>query len=406
MQRLPLEGVRVVDFCDAWHGPHLTQWLGVMGAEVIKIESALRPNSTRTASLPGKSEPAGFNRSVDYGVFNYGKMDITLNMTQPKAVELVKKLVKVSDVVTENFGGAVLDRWGLGYQDLRKIKRDIIVYAGSGYGRTGPRKEFPAFAGVADAFSGMGCLNGYASGKPLVIGSYGWTDMLSGQQGAFAVLAALYHRSLTGEGQYIDLSMSEVGLTFIPEVAMDYVMNKRVRQRVGNRDDIMAPHGCYRCQGEDRWVAIAVSNQEEWQALCNAVGHPEWATREEFRDELSRWKNQDELDKLIGEWTINYDHYEVMERLQKAGVMAGASLSPSELVSDPQLRERGFFVDLEHPEMSKLTLAGLPWKLSDTPKGNYLRPALLGEHNNYVFGELLGLSREEIKQLQEEKVIY
>jgi len=175
---------------------------------------------------------------------------------------------------------------------------------------------------------------------------------------------------------------------------------------VGNRDDIMAPYGCYRCRGEDKWVAIAVSSDEEWVAFCNAIGHPDWSRKEEFSDVLVRWKNQDELDRLIGEWTINHDHYEVMQALQKAGVMAGASLKVEEVADDPHLKENGFLVDIEYPDKTKLRRTGLPWRLSDTPKGNYRYCPSLGEHNDYVFGELLGISKEEIKRLEEEKVIY
>jgi len=405
VQKLPLDGARVVDFTAIWHGPHLSQWLGVMGAEIIKIESSLHPDITRSRFVFGK-ERAGLNLSVDFAALNYGKKDVTLNMAQPKARELAREIVKISDIVADNFGGGVMERWGLGYPDLKKLKPDIIVYSGSGYGRTGPYKDLPAFASVVEAFTGLHSITGHVGGEPAQMASHAWDDLVAAQHGVFAILAALYHRSKTGEGQYIDLSMSEAGAAFLAEPIMDYTMNGRVAGRVGNRDNIMAPHGCYRCRGQDKWVAIAVSNEEEWIAFCKAIGNPEWTKEERFGNELSRWKNQEKLDKLIGEWTINYDHYEVMERLQKAGIMAGASLDMEELAHDPHLKERDFFVEMEHPEMGRLSLPGLPWRLSNTPKGNYQCPPLLGEHNDYVFGELLGLSKEEVRQLKEEKVIY
>lgn len=406
MQKLPLEGIRVIDFCAVWHGPHLTQWLGVMGAEVIKIETILRPDSTRRAYAGGQLTSAGPNVSSGFAALNYGKKAITLDMNQPKAIELIKKLVMVSDVVVDNFGGPVMERWGLGYADLKKLKPDIIVESGSGFGRTGPNKESPAFAPIIDAFNGSIAVNGYLGGEARTMGSRGWTDLSAAQHGAFAVLAALYHRSKTGEGQYIDLAMTEAGLAFISEVVMDYTMNERIGKPQGNRDRIMAPHGCYRCQGKDKWVAIGVANDEEWTAFCNAIGNPEWAKREEFSNGLSRWENQDELDRLIGTWTINHTQYEAMEILQKAGVMAGASLDLEALQNDPHLKERHFLINIEHPEMGKLNLIGLPWRLNGSPEGNYLHPPLLGEHNDYVFGNLLGLSKDEITQLKEEKVIY
>ncbi|MFC1932734.1 CaiB/BaiF CoA transferase family protein, partial [Chloroflexota bacterium] len=376
----------------------------VMGAEVIKVETRLYPDSSRMSITPGK--PTGLNQAIFFADVNYGKKGITLNMNQPKAVELVKELVKLSDIVVDNFGGPVMERWGLGYSDLKKIKPDIIVLSACGWGRTGPYAERPAYASIIDAYSGFSFANGYVGGEPVAVGAAGWVDSVTAEHGVFAIMAALYHRSKTGEGQYIDLSMTEVELAFLPELVMDYTMNERVRGRAGNRDDIIAPHGCYRCRGEDKWVAIAVSSKEEWIAFCNVMGNPEWTRKEEFSDALSRWKNQEELDRLIGEWTINYTHHEVMEMLQRAGVMAGASLDLEELVNDPHLEERDFLVDIEHPEMGKLRHTGLPWRLSDTPKGNYQRAPLLGEHNDYVFGELLGMSREEIKRLEEEKVLY
>ncbi|MBE0415452.1 MAG: CoA transferase [Dehalococcoidia bacterium] len=405
MQKLPLEGIRVVDFTVAWAGYHITQWLAVMGAEVIKIESSLHPDMMRTFFAQDMTLVLGLNLSVSFAVLNYGKKGCTLNMNHPKAREVAKAIVKVSDIVAENFGGPVMERWGLGYSDLKKLKPDIIMYSGSGYGRTGPYKEFPAFAPIIDAFAGFTALNGYIGGEPRPFGVGGWTDLTAAHHGVFAILAALYHRSKTGEGQHIDLSMSEVAAALLPEAIIDYTMNDRVRGRLGNRDDIMAPHGCYRCRGEDKWVAIAVSSEEEWKAFCEVIGNPEWTRDERFRDGLNRWRNQEELDKLIQEWTLNHTPYEIMEMLQKAGVMAGPSSNTEELVQDHHLEERDFFVDIDHPEMGRVRLARLPWRLSDSPRGNYQHAPLLGEHNDYVFGELLNMSGEEIARLKEEQVI-
>ncbi|MFC2070820.1 CaiB/BaiF CoA transferase family protein [Chloroflexota bacterium] len=406
MQKLPLEGIRVIDFSQVRMGPQITQWLGVMGAEVIKIETRAVGGPPRIWTIPEGEEPRLPPQAIYFADLNYSKKGITLNMKEPRAVELIKELSKISDIVVENFGGPVMDRWGIGYADLKKLKPDIICYSGSGFGRTGPFREHPVYAPVAEAYSGSSFTNGYIGGEPVSVGIGGWTDSVAGQQGLFSILIALYYRSKTGEGQYIDLSMTEARIASAPEPVLDYVINGRVRGRMGNRDDFMAPHGCYRCSGDDKWVAIAVSNDEEWVAFCNAIGNPEWTKREEFSDTPGRWENQDELDRRISEWTISHDHYEVMQILQAAGVMAGATLDLGEVANDPHLRERGILVDMEHPKMGKATLASLPWKLSDIPKGNYQFPPLLGEHNDYVFGELLGLSKEEIKRLEEEKVIY
>jgi crotonobetainyl-CoA:carnitine CoA-transferase CaiB-like acyl-CoA transferase len=389
-------------------GPQLTQWLAVMGAEVIKIETNLRQEVSKMqmAKATGEQEAVDTKRVGYFASLNYGKKSITLNMKHPKAVEIVKELAKVSDIVAENFGKAVMEHWGLGYNDLNKIKPDIIYYAGSGWGRTGPYSERPAYSPIIDAFTGIAYANSFPGGEPMGLGVRGWNDSISAQHGVFAVLAALYHRAQTGKGQYIDLSMIEVAMSFAPEQALNYAINGKMKSPIGNQDEYMAPHGCYRCKGEDKWVAIAVSKEKEWKAFCEAMGNPDWINKPEFINMQKRHENQDKLDKLISSWTINYDHFEVMQKLQKAGVMAGASLNMEEVVNDPHLAERDFFVDIEYPDKTKLRRTGLPWKLSDTPRGNYQYAPSLGEHNNYVFGELLGMSSDNIQELKEEQVIY
>ena len=404
MQKLPLEGIRVIDFTTILAGPHITQWFGLMGAEVIKIETNLRLES-RFLSILGARSP-GPNQGETFAVHNFSKKSITLNMKHPESVSLIKELVKISDIVTENFGGSIMDRWGLGYEEIKKLKPDIIFYSGSGYGRTGPRKESPGYAPIIDALTGMISVNGYDGGEPTMIGPAGWSDFVQAQHGAFAILAALHHRMETGEGQYIDTAMNEACANLIGELFMDFSMNERVGAPTGNRDNIMAPHGCFPCKGEDKWIAIAVSGEDEWKSFCNAMGNPEWTAREAFSDELSRWKNQDELDRLVGEWTRQHSHYEVMEILQNAGVMAGASLDMEDLTNDPHLNAREFLVKMDHPVMGELSLAGFPWKLSDSPEGNYQYAPLLGEHNDYVFGELLGIPAEKIRQMEKDKVIF
>ena len=403
MQKLPLEGIRVADFTAVWAGPHVTQWLAVMGAEVIKIESRLRPDMIRAYWT---LETTGHTINSEFAEFNFGKKGCTLNMTHPKAREIAKELISIADVVTENFGGSVMDRWGMGYSELVKLKPDIIMYSGSGFGRTGPYKESPAFAGIVEAFAGLCALNGYRGGEPRPMPTFGYADITSAEHGVFAILAALDHRFRTGEGQYIDLSMTEVTSTLIFDAVMDFTMNGRVQNPQGNRHHSMAPHGCYRCRGDDEWVAIAIGSDTEWEAFCEAIGSPQWTIDERFRDGLNRWQNQDELDNLIQEWTRNHTHYEVTEILQKSGVMAGPSLKMEEVIQDCHLSERGFHLEVEHPGLGTWCLAALPWKLSDVPPGNYEHAPELGEHNDYVFRELLKMPEEEIAQLEEEQVIF
>jgi crotonobetainyl-CoA:carnitine CoA-transferase CaiB-like acyl-CoA transferase len=329
-------------------------------------------------------------------------------MTTPKAQQLAKDLIKICDVVAENFGGGVLERWGLSYEEMKKIKPDIIYYAGSGYGRSGPHKERPAYAEIVDAFTGATFSNGYPGGEPNVIGVSPWTDGAQAIHGAVAMMTALYHRMNTGEGQYIDAAMIEGHANFLGEMVMGCLINGAVGERIGNRDAFMAPHGCYPCKttgDEDEWIALAVAGQKEWESLCRLMGNPDWTKNEAFSDELKRWENQVELDKYLAGWTRQYGAYELTALLQKTGIAATPSFSTRQLTHDKHINARGFFKKPHHPVLGDKVLAGLPIKFSDYAAGNYHTPPLLGEHNDYVFGNLLGLSKEEIRQLTEEKVL-
>lgn len=403
MQKLPLEGIRVIDFSWAIVGPHATQWMAVMGAEVIRIESSLRSGLFRRVDIGADGKP-GLNREAPFNTYNYAKKSCTLNMARPKALEIAKELIKISDVVVDNYAYGVMERMGLGYANLKQLKSDLVVLSSSIPGRSGPDREYFGWGPAGVAFTGLNHMTGYPQGKPERMGG-AYPDPLGALYGFFAILAALHHRSKSGEGQFIDLSVYEVVLAQLPEAVLDYAMNGKVRGRVANRDDFMAPHGVYRCRGEDKWVAIAVSSDEEWQALCHAMGDPPWSREERFSSALSRWQYQDELDRLIEGWTTEHSHYEVMEMLQRAGVAAGPSLSPQELMSDPHLKERGFFLEMDHPEVGRRLMVGLPARLSSNPFLNYEHSPLLGEHNQYVFGELLGLSPGELSRLEEEGVI-
>jgi len=408
MPKLPLEGYRILDFCQMWAGPHATEWLSVMGAEVIKIESLLKIDYLRTVGAPLDMAGSGPDVGSCFATLNWGKKSITLNMNKPEARELVKKLIKVSDVVAENFRGGVMERWGLSYEDMKKIKPDIIYYAGSGYGRSGSYMERPAYAEIVDAFSGATFVNGYPEGEPNVVGVSPWTDAFQANHGSVAILSALYHRMQTGEGQYIDAAMIECASNFLGELVMGYIINNNEGERTGNHDAIMAPHGCYPCKNtgdEAEWVAIAVANQKEWEILCRLMGNPEWTKKEAFSDELSRWKNRVDLDEYLSEWTQQSGAYELAWMLQEAGIAAAPSLSPKQLTHDKHLAERKFFREVDHRVMGRVLLANLPFRFDDSIEGNYKCAPLLGEHNEYVFNQLLGLSKEEILKLKEEEVI-
>lgn len=408
MKKLPLEGVRILDFCQMWAGPHTTEWLSVMGAEVIKIENKVRLDYMRTVGAPAGLAGTGPDVGSAFATLNWGKKSLSLNMTKPEAQALVKRLLSISDGLAENFGGGVMARWGLSYAEVQKIKPDIIYFSNSGYGRNGPLHERPAYAEIVDAFTGATSVNGYPGGEPAVIGVSPWTDSSAATHGAFSMLAAIYHHRQTGQGQYIDASMIEGGANFLGELMMGYFMNQNTGERTGNRDAIMAPHGCYPCKmtkDEPEWIAIAVSNLREWKALCKLMGDPAWTKKVEFSDEISRWKNQDKLDRNLGKWTRRFGAYELAQKLQQAGITAAPSLSTRQFTHDPHVNKREFFKKAEHAVLGTQMLAGLPIRFSNSPPLNYRTAPLLGQDNNYVLGDLLGLTEEEIRLLIQEKVI-
>jgi crotonobetainyl-CoA:carnitine CoA-transferase CaiB-like acyl-CoA transferase len=271
------------------------------------------------------------------------------------------------------------------------------------FGSIGPDKDYVSYASTIEAVGGLNVSFGYPGEPPVLSGTYP-ADPIGSMYGVVSLLAALNYRYETGKGQYVDVAQSEAVTTLIPEVMMEYIMNGRIRPRLGNRDEIMAPHGVYPCKGEDKWVAIAVGNDEEWDAMCKVMGNPDWCKDEKFSDQFSRWQNQDELNRLVADWTTGFTPYEVTHKLQKAGVAAGNSLDIAELIIDPQVVKRGAIIQQNHPVAGKINVYRAPWKSALTAKNP---PApLLGEHNDYVFKTLLGLSDSEIAKLSDDKVIY
>lgn len=404
MRKSALEGVRVADFCWLWAGAYATGLLAFLGAEVIKIESMARVDPSRMMTLTLGQSFEGVDHSPVFNSINLNKMSIKLNLKQPKGIELAKKLILISDVVTQNMRPGAMDKIGLGYEVLKELKPDIIMLSSSAFGAEGPFRRYGGYAPSFASYSGLTHLTGYSDEPPNPM--TGSTDLMSAATAALAILAALNYRQHTGVGQHIDLSSVESLAVFTGNALMDYTMNSRVQSRRGNQDDIMAPHNCYRCRGEDKWVSIAVSTDEEWRALCNVIGNPDWTHDEKFVDAFSRWKNREELDRLLTAWTVNYTHYEITEMLQKVGVAAMPSFSNQEIFSDPHFKERKLAVEVQHQVMGKQVVLGPPWRFSETPARVTRASPIIGEHNEYVFGELLGIPTSEIKRLMEEQVIY
>lgn len=388
-----LDGLRMVDFTRSQAGPVCTALLSDMGMEVIKVESAKQHDFMRMLP-PHPPGDDGLN-SPYFGVFNRGKRGITLDVSQPTGLDLVKRLIKISDVLMDNFAPGVMDKLGLGYSEIKKIKPGIIVAALSGYGATGPLRNYVAFAKPIQGLMGLCDQTGYSGGVPTEP-TPALADNVGGTYTAFAIMAALYHRKKTGEGQFIDASMTEAMLCSFPEHVLEYAVNKRLRSRMGNRDDVMSPHDTYRCLGEDEWVAIAISSDEEWTALCDIVGSPG----------LHRWGSEAEINKAIENWSLRHTKYEAMEILQKSGIAAFAVLTTKDMLSDPHLLARDYFVEIDDPRLGKWPVCGPSWRMSNTPGGILRHPPSEGEDNQYVFHELLGLPVDEIDRLIREKVIF
>jgi benzylsuccinate CoA-transferase BbsF subunit len=390
MSGLPLEGIRVIDLSWIIAGPTATRFMAMMGAEVIKVGSARRPDpSTRGAA---------------FQAYNQSKLYCALNISTPEGLELARRLIAVSDVVVENFAAGVIERLGLGYNSLVAERPDIIMVSSSGTGHSGPDKDYVAYGSLLQYYTGWNSISGYPGREPIRGGL--WADPWVGMELAMVAAAALNHRMVTGQGQYIDFSMAEALSASIPEAILDYQMNHRLKAPMGNRDDWDAPHGVYHCQGRDRWVAIAVTDDEEWKALCKVIERPDLASDPRYAAAEGRRQHQEELDAAITSWTLGRTDYEAMRLLQEAGVPAGPSLDISRVFQDAQLRESGYLSKLRTSDGQLRELPGIPWRFEDGHEPQLAAAPELGQHNGYVYQELLGLTEADIARLIEEQVIY
>lgn len=404
MADLPLSGIRVLDFTWAWAGPFCTLQLAHLGAEVIRIETTARPACPTRLLPPFADDVPGPNRAGYFNQYNQGKKSILMNLARPEAVELVGEMVKQCDIVADNFAAGVMDKLGLGYDKLRKFKPDLIMISMSGYGQTGPFKGFIGYGPPASAASGMFFGTGYEGGEPGEIG-ISYPDPNAGVFGAFALLAALAHRALTGEGQYIDQSQLETALVMMPEGLLEYEINRREPVRAGNHDPLMAPNECYRAAGDDEWVSIAVGNEEEWKALCRAIEKPELAQDPRFATAALRKQNEITLDRIVSEWTRARDRWQIARALQAAGVAAFPAMSNKDLAEDPHLNERGYLVRLPHPEIGDRVHAGIPWKMSATRCSVRTPAPMRGTDTEEVMKSLLGYTRDKVEQLRKAGVL-
>ena len=400
--RKALEDVKIADFTWYVAGPFCIRYLADYGAQVIKVETSRSVDGVRT-NPPYKDNIPGLNRSGYFHNYNCNKLGITLNLEHPKARDVIRRFILWADIVAESFSPGVMKSLGLSYEELTQVNPDIIMISLSSKGQTGPHRTLPAVGLHLAGLSGFVNITGWPDRDPsLLYGAY--TDSIAGRFGAASILAVLDYRHRTGKGQYIDLSQFEAGIQFLAPPLLDYVSNRRVLSRNGNRHPHAAPHGVYRCKGVDRWCAIAVFSDEEWQAMRRVIGDPPWCSDARFATLTDRKKNEEDLDRLVEQWTIHYPPEEVMARLQEAGVSAGVLETAEDLHRDPQLEARRHFRALEHQEIGESTYDSMGSILSKSPADLNRAAPVMGQDNYYVYTRILGLSDEEFVGLMEQGV--
>jgi len=396
------EGLMVVDFSWAGVGPITTKCLADYGATVIRIESASRPEVLRSSPPYGEGIP-GMDRSAYFAIYNTNKYGMSVDMKHPKGLDLAKKLIAKADVVAQSFTAGVLEKWGLGYEELRKIKPDIILFSTNMQGQTGPYCRLPGTGVNLVGLSGYAHLCGWPDRLPS--NPYGpYTDSVAPRFGIAMLVAALAHRRKTGEGQWIDLSQFEAGIFFLAPVMLDYFVNGRIANRNGNDSPCAAPHNAYRCKGKDRWAVVAVFTDREWESFCRVIGGPPWTGEERFSTFLGRKEHEHELDRLVEEWTVQHGAEEVVSLMQASGVAAGVVKTSEDIQTDPQLKHRNHFWVMEHKELGPFPYMGQAAVLSETPAVPRMPSPCMGEHNWYVCREFLGLTEAEFDALLVEGV--
>jgi len=399
----PLEGLRVIDFTWVGAGSLATKLLADFGAEVIKIETATRPDILRLTPPFAHGLP-GLNRSGYFSNRNTSKKSVALNLSQPAGVALARRLIALADVVANNFTPGTMDKWGLGYDDCRRIKPDIIYLDMPMQGATGPNRDYMGFGTTIAALSGFMFLTRYPDSPPQGTGTNYPDHIPSPYHAAVAVLAALRHRRLTGEGQHIEVSQVESMIAAVGVPVLAALATGVDPPGQGNWHPAASPHGVYPAAGRDRWIAIACMTEQEWRALADLANH-RWGEDRRFTSLLGRLRHRQELDALVAAWTAEHDAFDLADRLQSVGVPAGPVQTPADLLDDPQLRHLGHWVTLEHPEMG-LSIYDSPAIRLERSPGRIRSPApLLGQHTREVMVGLLGLTEAEVSALEEQGVL-
>lgn len=395
----PLAGVRIADFTVHAAGPFCTHMLSQLGAECIKVESALRPDIFRKPhAVYGRNGPASFDQVAS------NKLSIRLNMKHPEGVLLAKRLVAISDVAAESFRAGVMNRLGLGFEALKAVRSDIVMVSVSSSGQTGPDSHFAGYAPLFGAWGGLGYLSGYSDGPPMEMRHV--MDHSVGLNAALATVAALHRRRRTGQGAHVDVAAREVASSLVGDSLMAVSAGGQI-ERLGNDDYRMAPHGLYATDKPDRWLSIAVGSDRQWIALLEIMDAKPLGEDARFRDQAARHANRRVLDAIVSRWSATQTAEEAAARLQEAGVAAHISFNTHDLVHDDHLRQRGAIVDVDGGEGSTRAAVGFPGRFSASDAASIERSTpKLGEHEDFVYGELLGMARREIDELVERDVIF
>lgn len=399
MRKEALEGINVVGFLQGGVGPIVTTTLGMYGATVVMVESIKRPMDMR-ASGSFKDGKPNLDKSFMFNSDNPDKYGMCLDLKHPRAKPVAEKLIKWADIIVDNYRPGVMESWGIGYEDAKKIKPDIIMISLSQQGHTGPHRRVAGYGPQLSGLVGFPFLTGWPDRDPSSVGPL--PDMIVPRFGTVALLAALDYRKRTGKGQYIDLSQYEVSLHFLSQALLDYSVNNVVEKRDGNKCLFAAPHAVYRCKGDDKWCAIVVFTEEEWNKFCEVIGNPSWTKEPRFQTVQNRKDNEDDLNKLIEQWTVQYENHQIMDVMQKAGIQAGAVRDMGEAVLGcPQMNYRKYWRTTQHPEIGKVIVPGSSYIMSKTPYKIDKPAPCFGEHTEYVCNKLLGITDGEFVDLMQ-----
>lgn len=403
MSKQLLSGVRVLDLTAYFSGPYCTSILGALGAEIIKVESIQHPDAFRFVGPVDPSEPKWYEKGAQWVGFNTNKRGITLNLMSASGRDIFLDLIKKADIVIDNFAPRVMGNFGFAYPRLKEINSRLIMIQLSCFGQTGPWRDFVGFGFNFDQLGGAAALTGYEDGSPLNMN--GSSDAVAGITAVYAILLALRERDRTGRGQYIDISQVESLMVFMGKQIIDYQVTGMIQRRMGNHHPVFAPHNAYPCLGEDNWVIITVTSDDEWAGLARAMGKPAWIDDHRFATILERKRNESEIDDLVGKWTKGQNKNAVMELLQSHGVPAGALLHCGDLPKDPHFRARGMFKKISREFVGEHVYPQFPLHFSDAFCEQRTPSPTLGQHTEEVLSELAGITSEEMVRLREEKII-